>query len=143
MLLSVSVIDESVKLMGSAFWQLIVALAVTLPQAPYFYTGETFCQLTQWVAVTGRVHYIIGGFGIALMRALFVRYPNRLCFGQNATAGVISATTLGSTAFSLTSMSLHQRELRILWTSAKEIQRISERLYFTTPQTSQSCIKAE
>ena len=99
MFLSVSVIDESVKLLGSAFWQVIVALAVTLPQAPYFYTGETFCQLTQWVAVTGRVHYIMGGFGIALMRALFVRYPNSLCFGQNATAAVISATTLGSTAF--------------------------------------------
>ena len=92
------VVDESIKLLGYFNWQLIVAGAAILPQAPFFYTGESFCHVVQFLASLGQVHSYTGGAGIAFMRMIFIRYPNKLKFGQKATAMMISSTSLIMTA---------------------------------------------
>ena len=94
---SILVIDETIKLVGFAFWQMISLMAIMTPFPPYEYTGENFCQITQWIATMGITHSFIGGFGIAFMRMLFIRFPNKLKIGETATSMVISIATVLST----------------------------------------------
>ena len=94
---SILVIDETIKLVGFAYWQMISLMAIMTPFPPFKYTGENFCQITQWIATMGVTHSFTGGFGIAFMRMLFIRFPNRLKIGETATAMVISIATVLST----------------------------------------------
>ena len=76
---------------------MISLMAIMTPLPPHEYTGEIFCQITQWMATMGVTHSFTGGFGIAFMRMLFIRFPNKLMLRERATAMVISIATVLST----------------------------------------------
>ena len=90
--------DECVKLLGTFFWGLVVTAAVTLPCPLYQYTGKNFCNFAQYLSILGGVHGFAGGSGIALMRMLFIQFPNNVGLQPMVTALLISTSTFGMSA---------------------------------------------
>ena len=96
------VIDESVKFTGISCWYLVVVASISLTDPLYLYTGEFFCHLVTYTSAVGIIQCFSGSFGIALMRLLFVIFPNQIHLGQNTTATLIGvATTILSIAASI------------------------------------------
>ena len=90
-------IDETVKMCGFSSWIFFVGSNFFLDKPLYTYTGELFCHATNYVIVMGIYHYVNGGFGIALMRVVFVQFPANIPVSQIHLALFISITTLAST----------------------------------------------
>ena len=119
------VLDESVKFLGCLSWTFTVVFSVILPHPLYHYTGYDFCRIVMWLTALGHIHSFIGGFGIALLRMLFIRFPSKLKLGRNVTALIISFFALAH--------SVKNRKASRKWILKVAIQQLN--LQFSSPKT--------
>ena len=88
-----SVLDETGKMIGSSCWLVVVGVAIISEKPLSTYYGENFCNITYYLSVYGTVHNFLGGFGIALMRLIFIRFPSKVQLGQMTMTLAICLTT--------------------------------------------------
>ena len=88
-----SVMDETGKMIGSSCWLVVVGVAIISEKPLSTYYGENFCNITYYLSVYGTVHNFLGGFGIALMRLIFIRFPSKVQLGQMTMTLAICLTT--------------------------------------------------
>ena len=81
-------------MLGSSTWLLLIGAAQVLDEPIYLYTGETFCHHVNYFFVASTTYgFFFGGFGIAMMRMMFVQFPSRIPIGQVSTALTIGTAT--------------------------------------------------
>ena len=85
--------DETGKMIGSSCWLVVVGVAIISEKPLSTYYGENFCNITYYLSVYGTVHNFLGGFGIALMRLIFIRFPSKVQLGQMTMTLAICLTT--------------------------------------------------
>ena len=66
-----------------------------LPKPLYFYLGEPICRSLTGIVAYGTIHWVFGGFGIALMRWLVIKRPSMVKFGEMTTAFMVSMAMTG------------------------------------------------
>ena len=81
-------------MVGYTCWQVFVSVTITLEDPVHIYTGNLFCHTIYFVISLGVIHGLIGGFGIAVMRILFIKFPSRVSLGKKSTALLISWATM-------------------------------------------------
>ena len=80
------------KYLTNSCWQFVVAASIILPQPISNYTGESICFGINYVGSLGAIQHFTGGVSIALMRLLFVVFPNQLPdTGQEMVATTLAA----------------------------------------------------
>ena len=99
-----TVADESIKMVGYSYWIIIQCLAEHMKEPIAhlidqsliggFFTGKSFCRFSQAISTMGYMHGYVGGVGIALMRLMFIRYPDHMPFGQMSTALLLTGASL-------------------------------------------------
>ena len=125
-----TVLDESVKFIGYLSWTFTVVFSVILPHPLSHYTGYDFCRVVMWLTALGQMHSFSGGFGIALLRMIFIRFPSKLKLGQNATALIISSFALAiSIGFSLLIISSPRRSQDLTSTCMAESKDLRKALF--------------
>ena len=91
------VVDEAIKFLANSCWQFVVAASIILPQPISAYTGESVCFWINYVGSLGGIQHFTGGAPIALMRLLFVVFPNNLSIGQKTVAVMLAAINTAKT----------------------------------------------
>ena len=70
----------------------------SLQEPLYPYTGKLFCHVGNFMSVLGAVQTFTGGFGIALLRILFIQWSSQISGqSQKITAIVIASITTATT----------------------------------------------
>ena len=81
-------------MLGSSTWLLLIGAAQVLDEPIYLHTGETFCHHVNCFFVASTTYgFFFGGFGIAMMRMMFVQFPSRIPIGQVSTALTIGTNS--------------------------------------------------
>ena len=91
-------IDETIKFLGMSCWQIGVAATVSLSNPLSVYTGENFCYVYNYLACLAGVQYFSGGAPKALMRVLYVQFPDKVRFEQRTYALTIAVLNFALTA---------------------------------------------
>ena len=66
-----------------------------LPKPLYFYVGEPICRSLTGIVAYGTIHWVFGGFGIALMRWLVIKRPSMVKLGEMTSAFMVSIAMNG------------------------------------------------
>ena len=79
-------------------WHIGVAVSVSLSSPLSVYIGENFCYLYNYLACLAGVQYFTGGASKALMRVLYVQFPDKVRFEQRTCALNIAVLNFSLTA---------------------------------------------
>ena len=79
-------------------WQIGVAASVSLSRPLTVYTGENFCYIYNYLACLAGVQYFSGGAPKALMRVLYIQFPNKVRFDERTYALTIAVMNFALTA---------------------------------------------
>ena len=91
------VVDEAMKFLANSCWQFVVAASIILPKPVSVYTGESACFWINFIGSLGGIQHFAGGAPIALMRLLFIVYPNNLSIGQKTVTVILAAVNTTKT----------------------------------------------
>ena len=98
-------------------WQIGVAASVSLSSPLGVYTGENFCYVYNYLACLAGVQYFLGGAPKALMRVLYVQFPDKVHFEQRTYALTIAVLNFALTAglcYAYTEAPKHGMDLRTM-----------------------------
>ena len=89
--------DEGTKLVSCSCWILGYAAVMSIKGPLYLYTGKTFCNMVDYLNSLAFIQNWYGGFGIAFMRAVYIRNSSMFLTIEREVALFLGITSLAVT----------------------------------------------